>query len=36
MKSTPSERLRQLMSERNLRQVDILNLSKKYQKELNE
>ncbi|MGI1734934.1 helix-turn-helix domain-containing protein [Streptococcus uberis] len=34
MKSTTSERLRQLMSERNLRQVDILNLSQKYQKEL--
>ncbi|WP_375708811.1 helix-turn-helix domain-containing protein [Streptococcus dysgalactiae] len=34
MKSTTSERLHQLMSERNLRQVDILNLSQKYQKEL--
>lgn len=34
MKSTTSQRLNQLMSERNLRQVDILNLSQKYQKEL--
>ena len=34
MKSTTSERLHKLMSERNLRQVDILNLSQKYQKEL--
>ena len=33
MKATTSQRLNQLMSERNLRQVDILNLSQKYQKE---
>ncbi|AGM98647.1 repressor [Streptococcus phage Javan271] len=34
MKATTSQRLNQLMSERNLRQVDILNLSQKYQKDL--
>ena len=33
LKETTSQRLRYLMSERNLKQVDILNLSKPYQKE---
>ncbi|HES9049767.1 TPA: helix-turn-helix domain-containing protein [Streptococcus pyogenes] len=34
-KSSTSKRLKQIMSERNLRQVDILEKSKQYQKELN-
>ncbi|WP_308556184.1 S24 family peptidase [uncultured Lactobacillus sp.] len=34
MKNTTAERLKQLMSERNLKQVDILNMSKPFQKSL--
>ncbi|MGH2329589.1 helix-turn-helix domain-containing protein [Streptococcus uberis] len=34
MKTTTSQRLKQLMSEQNLRQIDILNRSLRYQKEL--
>lgn len=35
MKATTSQRLNELMQEQNLRQVDILNKSIRYQKELN-
>ena len=35
MRVTTGSRLKELMSERGLRQVDILNMSKPYQKELN-
>lgn len=35
MKETTQQRLRQLMSERNLKQIDILNMSKKYQDKYN-
>ena len=35
MKVTTAERLNQIMSERGIRQVDILNDSMKFQKELN-
>lgn len=34
MKNTTASRLRQIMSERNLKQVDIISLSKAHQKEL--
>lgn len=34
MKSTTASRLRQVMSERNLKQVDVISLSKVHQKEL--
>lgn len=34
MKETTSQRLKQLMNERNLKQVDIINMSKPYQKKL--
>lgn len=34
MKATPSQRLAQIMSERNLKQVDILNMSLPYQEQL--
>ncbi|MFS1664132.1 helix-turn-helix domain-containing protein [Streptococcus sp. zg-JUN1979] len=34
MKASTAQRLQQVMAERNLRQVDVLNLSKKYQEEL--
>lgn len=35
MKETTQQRLRQVMSERNLKQIDILNMSKKYQDKYN-
>lgn len=34
MKNTTASRLKQVMSERNLKQVDVISLSKPYQKEL--